>query len=1143
LYSQSRSNILTQRLAALTNIAAFIPGLCEYREAVRRTCRAILMLMAAATAVMAQTGGGATLVGTVRDSTGSVVPQAKLTVINTATSFVTETTTGADGGYYVPYLIPGDYRVKVNAAGFKEFVREGLTLRSAEVPRVDIAMELGAVNESVTVSGSATLLNTENVVSSYVLPAEVLKEVPGVMKRTVYLMQYMPGIVAVQSQAGDHIVGQAQNDIGATLDGVTAKSPYTGVVNQVDGVIQGSTDAMEEVKVLTTGVSAEYGHTAGGSMKMVYKSGTNSLHGSFEDRYLPGSWVHRGYLTQNPTPKEAPWYYETFDLVVSGPLVIPKIYNGKNKTFWLSDYAINHEHTINYTVGTVPTEAMLNGDFSFADAPGGGLPIYDPSSTRQVGNTWTRDPLPGNIVPKNMFDPVAVQFLALGIWNKPNQPGTPSRTGPSLNLQFVNSCRCLHRDRWDEKVDHQFSPSQKIFFRYSQYHNRGQNGDNFAKPEFNPSREINPVDDINGVINYTSIFSPVMFNEFRLGYNRRANSNPARPDASQYDFGIPGVGTETVPYFNIGYGIGPMGYSREVGEDRVLQDNLTRIAGRHSLKMGYEMIWTQYSNKTTSLPSGQYNFSGGTSLPFTPNTGNDFAAFLMGAVTSATFTKSLAIFMPRQWDHELYIQDDWKARPNLSLNLGLRWTYQSPFKTKWNQQSQFDPTVKDPVTGLMGAITHPTGVIGKRDLNNFQPRLGVAWNFHHKWVFRSSFGVMTADSAGPGGFEEYSGTFNILQPTGDPRQVFQLKNGPGPIQYRVNPDGTVPYTGASYGSRNATWRDPNLRNPYVMNWSAGFQYQLAGTWLVNATYQGTAGVGLERNWNVNGIPLSIALGGDRALQDTVFQAQQNYMIYPQFGTINLLSNFNHNTWHSGNITVEKRYSSGLTLNASFNFSKSLSNDDSLTYYNRHGKARTAYDQQKSFGAFVIYDLPFGKGQRWLNHGGIVNAILGGWKVDVSENILSGIPLSIGHSGSPNRYLTTSPINALVPIEQAKTADWSMGNRFPTAAQTPYFDQNAFAYPASYTVGSLGSRVIEAPAILWMQCFATKSWKVFDERLKLSLRLDGHNLPWKRPNLAAPNATYNLNNSASFGRFTGVLGDFSNFGTGQANVQMSIRAEF
>ena len=170
-----------------------------------------------------------------------------------------------------------------------------------------------------------------------------------------------------------------------------------------------------------------------------------------------------------------------------------------------------------------------------------------------------------------------------------------------------------------------------------------------------------------------------------------------------------------------------MGYNREVGEDQVLQDNLTRIAGKHSIKIGYEMIRTHVQqDKTPLCRPASTTSAGGTALPFTPNTGNDFAAFLMGAVTSATFTKQFAIFLPRLWDHELYIQDDWKVTPNLSLNLGLRWMYQSPFRTKYDQQSQFDPNATDPLTGLKGAITHPKGAIGKRDLNNFQPRLGVA---------------------------------------------------------------------------------------------------------------------------------------------------------------------------------------------------------------------------------------------------------------------------------------------------------------------------------------------------------------------------------------------------------------------------------
>ena len=1112
-----------------------------------RILRLASIALAAAAIGSAQTGGGATLVGTVKDSTGAVVAGAKLTVVNLATAFTSENTTSTEGAYYIPYLAPGEYRIKVSAPGFKEFVREGITVRSAEVPRIDITMEVGAVSESVTVSASASLLNTENVVSAHVLGAQQLVETPGVMKRTVYLLQYMPGVVGVVGQAGFHVQGQAQNNIGFSMDGISAKSPMTGTVNQVDGVIQGSTDAMEEVKVLTTGTSAEYGHSAGGSMKMVYKSGTNQLHASFEDRYLNGKWVHRNYITQNPLPADAPWSYQTFDLVAHGPVVIPKLYDGRNKTFWLSDYAINHERTINYRVTTVPTPEMLNGDFSFKEAPGGGLPIYNPFSTRQVGTTWTRDPLPNNVVPKNLMDPIALKFLALGIWLPPNQVGSPTRTGPNGNLQRAESCRCLNRDRWDEKIDHQFSSNHKIFFRYSHGYHRGQNGDNFAKPEFNASREINPTDDVNIVTSFTSILSRRLFNEFRVGYNRRASSNPERPESAKDAITIPGVTPETFPYFNIGYSIAPMGYTRQVGEDKILQNNTTFIAGRHNLKFGWEMIRTLYNDKANSLPSGQYNFTGGTSLPFAQNTGNDFAAFMMGTVTSAVFTKQLATFLPRLWDQELYFQDDWKLTQNVTLNLGVRWTYFSPYKTKWDQQSQFDPDAIDPVTGRKGAITHPKGAIGKRDMNNFQPRVGMAWSFRPKWVFRASFGMMTVDNTTidtitGGGFDEYAGTFNINQPVGDPSHQFVLAAGPGPINYKVNADGTVPYTGSNFGARNATWRDPNLRNGYVMNWSGGFQYQPGNTWLINAQYQASAGVALQRAWNINGIPLSIALGGDRALQDTVFVAQQNYMIYPQFGTVNYLSNFNHNTWHSGNLSLEKRYGKGLLFNTSINFSKSLSNDDSLSYYNRQGKARTSYDQQLAFGAFVVYDLPWGKGQKWMNRGGWLNAALGGWKVNISENTMSGQPISVTHGGSPNRYLTANRVNPTVPVEQAKVQDWDMGQRFPTAAQTPYFNMSAFAYPEAYTIGSLGSRVVEAPALYWMQFFITKSW-IAAEKYRFSFRLDGHNLPYKYPQLGAPNTQYNLTNTNAWARFTGVVGDFSNFGTAQANVQISIRAEF
>ena len=302
----------------------------------------------------------------------------------------------------------------------------------------------------------------------------------------------------------------------------------------------------------------------------------------------------------------------------------------------------------------------------------------------------------------------------------------------------------------------------------------------------------------------------------------------------------------------------------------------------------------------------------------------------------------------------------------------------------------------------MGAITHPKGAIGKRDLNNFQPRLGLAWNFHPKWVFRSSFGIMTVDSSGQGGFDEYAGNFNILQPTGDPRHQFQLQNGPGPISYTLNPDGTVPYTGANFGSRTATWRDPNLRNPYVMNWSAGFQYQPGNTWMVRCHVSGH-----PRAWDCSAAgtstafrsrSLSAATGHCRI---TVFQAQQNYMFYPQFGTINFLSNFNHNTWHSGNITIEKRYGKGLTFNTSFNFSKSLSNDDSLTYYNRQGQGPHRLRSAKEFRR-VRRLRTAGRQRPALAQSGrdSERRCWAAGRSNVSENALSGIPISVTSQRQP-----------------------------------------------------------------------------------------------------------------------------------------------
>jgi Carboxypeptidase regulatory-like domain len=1115
------------------------------------TALAVLTLCAVSVRIaVAQQSGAATLVGTITDSTGARIPGAQIVVVNVETSFRSETKTNAEGDYYVPYLRPGGYQITVDAAGFKRSVRGGVVLRTEETPRVDIVLEVGATSEQVLVTAAAPLLSTETATAGAIMGSATILAIPVAQKRANKLLLYFP---EATGSSGYHVMGQRQRAIGYTLDGVSGKVPGTGAVFGVNDSIHSVLDAVEEAKVTTTGMSAETGHSAGGALSLVFKSGTNELHGSFEDRLLDGKFIQRYYL--QAAPNTSPSRLQFIDATASGPLVIPKLYNGRNKTFWLAAYAIHLEHAGETgLLYDVPSEAMLNGDFSFG---GQGVPLYDPFSTRQdATGKWIRDPIPGNQISPSLFDPAVKKFLANNPFTKPNAPGVMTKTGPVQNLA-MDGPKTVKRIRWDGKIDHQFTPNHKIFGRYSQAHHRADRAQKY--PEFawdllDFNAQTIPIDLINIVFNDTLILGPGRFNEVRLGYYRRhytLNTLSYGQDWAQ-KLGIPNVSGETFPFFNIGYRMTSMGQEAQVGEDLTFQNNFTQIIGSHTLKMGYELMRTRYNAVLPALPGGTYNFSG-TDAPFTANTGNTFASFLLGTVGSAVYSQNFASWLPRWWQHALYLQDDWKVTRSLSLSLGVRWNFETPYQTKYGQQSQFDPTAIDPLTGRMGALTHPKGPLASKDLNNFQPRVGIAWNFRSKWVFRSSFGIMNPDLGANDigqNFEEYQATTNVQSPSGDPRYAFRLSQGPPALNYPVKSDGSVSYVGTNYSARNASWYDPNMRTPYVMNWSAGFQRQLTNTWLMEMVYQGTAGVRLLNSWNINAIPLNIST--NPAVLTTIYQAQQNYKPYPQFGSVNLYSNFGHNTHHAGTLKVERRYAAGMTLSAFYTYSKTLDENDAdggasgITYYNRNlEKGRAGYDIRHRYTNVLTYELPLGRGRRWVNKGGILNGVLGGWDLTWVQTFESGLPTSVTFAGSPYTYLSqgVSRPNALVPMEQAVVQNWDIGpNRFPTTAQNPYLKFSAFAYPAAFTVGTLGRNTFESPGMSWTQMSISKSWSIW-ERVRIITRLDMMNLPLKQPQFTQPNSVYNANNPATFGTFTGTRGDTSNVGTGQPNMEIDIRIQF
>ncbi|MBI4909931.1 MAG: TonB-dependent receptor [Acidobacteria bacterium] len=1112
--------------------------------------RNCLLFLAGSILALAQTTGTATLVGTLTDSTGAVVAGAKVTVVNIGTSFTSTTVTNNEGYYFVPYLNPGTYQLSIEAAGFKRYVRDGVALRTNESPRIDVMLEVGAVSDSIQVTGAPPLLETETSVSGGVLGVDTIVKIPVLQKLVFRLTLYLPGTQVVN---GVHAMGQRDRAMGYVLDGLSAKEPVRGPNNSTNQVITSTTDAMTEVKLFTTGMPAEFGHSSGGQLSAVFRSGTNQFHGSGEDRFVNKQLMHRNYFdVGRPT---GPFTYHEITGVASGPVWLPKLYNGKDKTFFLFGYTRHHENGGESVLRDVPSPDMLAGNFSFG---GVGQAIYDPLTTRQEGTTWLRTPLPGNIVPQSRFDTVAKNFLAQNPFTAQNQTGTIDRLGPHQNYANTTAYKSF-RTRFDIKLDHQFSSAHKMFGRYSQSHHRAFS-DRWAL-EINwrlidPNTVPIPIDQENVVVSDIWTFSPTIVNELRLGMNRRKFTRVPEANGQGWakKLGIPNVGDDTFPGFSIttyNYRMQPGGYQQDVGEDFTFQDNFTKVRGKHTLKFGYELIRTRYNSLAQALPSGTYTM-GGTDAPFVANTGNNFAAFLLGSVSSATFTRAVASWLPRWWSHAFYAQTDWKPLRNVTVNLGLRWSYESPFSTKYGQQSQFDPTARDPITGRLGAIVHGKGLLARKDLNNFQPRVGLAWTLTPKLVFRGNFGMITSDLFTNGlnqNFEEYQATGVVAQTPGDPRIAFLLSQGPPTVNFPAASDGSVPFVGSNYSGRNASWFDPNMRSPYVMNWSGGLQYQLTSDVLTEVQYQGSAGVKLLNNWDYNAIPLDISR--DPAVLQQVFQAAQNYKPYPQFGAIQHYSNYGHNTYHGATIRGEKRFSRGFFLNGFYTFSKTINNTDGdggasgITFYNRSlEKGRANYDTTHRFVSVFTSQLPFGKGRKYLQQG-FASRIFGGWDFMYSQTLQTGVPVTIGFNGSPFNYLPGARrANQVLPNDQAKFDGWAIGpNRFPTAAQNPLLNIDAFRYPAAFTAGTVGRNTITGTWINWVQTSLSKEFPI-KERAKFILRVDVNN-PFKTQAFADPDAVFNTQppvGSRTFGRHSTTRGSFSDVG-GRLNTLLVLRVEW
>lgn len=1125
----------------------------------------------------------ATVTGVVTDPSGAPVAGVKILVVETSMNFETRSETNSEGLFRVQSLQPGTYDITFESQGFKRVVQRGLQLKVGDVMPVNTALELGAVTEQVQVSAQGTLLETETSSTNTVTEGETLYKMPLYQRYVLNTLNISPGVTMNGyayggSLGGFNVAGQRSTGTTVFEDGVFGNDPVMSTGTDIKPV----ENSVEEVQVVTGTLPAEYGHTTGGVVTVAKKSGTNQFHGTASDLGRTRSMTHRQFFNlyrtsdaQPGAPDGVPAWFMQLDASLAGPVVIPKVYNGKNKTFFFFGYQKLIEKKSAAFTSQTPTPDQLKGDFTFG---GAGQAIYDPATTRQLANgNWVRDPIPGNVIPVSRMDPVYLKLLSFNPWLPPNTPGSLTTTGPVSNYTWASKSRTFFTD-YSGRVDHQFGSDLKLYGSYTYNYQSGiQRPTSIAVADFDGANGINtPFTQQNASAGATKLFGPSALNDLRIGfyrirndtfvpsYNKDWGSILGIPNLSPALFpsfsGTAATGNSTAPALNTAYGLTVPGPSRQIRQVMTFRDDFSKVISKHAFKVGYEFLYMQANYFQLGQPSGVFQFDNMTSglqangQP-APNTGNLLAGVELGYVRQANFTTYTTTWLPRDSVHSLYFQDDWKIRRDLTLNLGLRWSTESPYHTAHNLISNFDPNTVDPVSGRMGAIVHPNGGLNNRYLKNFQPRFGLAWHPKERLVFRGGFGINTVDIRFPNAlqqFDEYQSQVAQQRAPNDPRPLYRISQGPGAITYPIRSDGSSPFVGTNFSSRNINWLDGNLHPGYVMNWNASVQYQLGTNNLVKLTYQGSAGVDLVESWNVNVFPTSFG-ANNPALRAAAFAATQNYLPYPQFGAINYMSNTGHSTYHAGTVQFQKRYSQGLVLNSFYTFSKAINSCDNdygvctgvAPVENRNlNKARATYDRTHVFVTSATYELPVGKGRRFLNNNKYLEFLVGGYDLAWIQSFESGNPFSFTFINSPSNYYPTTIGNQVpnlncngISMAQFGLGDAIGGNRFNQAAANPVLPVSCFSAPAAFAPGNAGRNIVTGPGLMYSQVSAKKNFPI-TERVNLQFRFDFQN-PFHNYGFNAPSSQLDVRNTQLFGKITGDQTTASFVGQPLMNIMLRL----
>ena len=1107
------------------------------------------------------------LSGTITDPSAGAVPAATITATQLETGLKTSTVTTAAGVYVFASLPVGTYEVSVEQAGFKKLNRKNLEIRVAQRLTLDLQLEVGNVSESVEVTAQGPLLDTETSERGQNFSNKLMNSLPlftGGIRNASSFVTYMPGVNSYREVS---ISGSGGRGKEVMIDGASLTIPESGgVVFNFPG-----TEMFQEFKLVTAAYSAEYGRFGGGVETYVSKSGGNDIHGAAfwyarRDIFNANSWANNA--ARRARPKER---FNEAGFAVGGPVWVPKVYNGRNKTFWFMTYSRDMRPASIATVtSTVPTVRMKNGDFSEV-----GRAIYDPTTT--VGNE--RQQFANNIIPANRISAISKKFIAS--LPDPNLPGVTN------NLAFVNESQVTD-NVWSLKIDHAFTPNNRISYFHSLQDQNIANTSALPGP-LGQGLGVNSQRPQNFRVNHDWIVRPNFLIHTTFGFSRTQQGwdNPAQAGfASQVGLKMPTDATPRVQ-FNAAdaltaWGVqdGKVNNGGQFNWTTHVSQNISWLTGRHEFKAGWDIRRLRTMSVDAAGTNGLFQFERAqTALPTaTGTTGHSFASFLLGAPNQVAFT-TLPIPDPqiRYGYHAAYFQDNWRFNSKLTLNLGMRYEVPIGFHMANFQFSAMDPTLANPAAGgragaMVFAGAGPGRTGDKRfyptDYSNFGPRFGFAYRATSKTVVRGGFGIyyQTLGNGGCGCTLGFSGNPGTILADGVAPALYW--DAGVPIPQGAKP----PFIDPGLGVLSAPTLDllgPDFgKAPRIYNWSLNIQHEIKG-FLIDVAYVGNRGRGLSSTLMANQVdPKYLSLGQllRRRIDDPAVVAAgftkpyaafpnnqtlaQALRPFPQYFNVFDRNSGDGQSWYDSlQVKGERRFGAWQMM-ASYTWSKSLGRlhfrqifsqtqtQAQNNYDLSDAKSLLAFDQPHMVNVLNSFDLPFGRGRKFFGSANrAVDTIIGGWTLGVINRYAAGGPIDIAAPNTLNvgtlfTLYKKANLNTAVPIQTGidrKTLDpnnpairW-FGCRPEAIAARPGSFQCAanstpFSIPGEFEFGNASQFMTQfrQPPVFSENISIVKRFNlVGDGRVRFVYRVDIFNL-FNRTNFGVNGAIGN----ADFGRATG-----------------------